>query len=397
MYASSSAVALFSLAALVGRSRSVTSLLRCVSEKRFTASPSTGAGGRGPTQALYNVRIRPPWMPAGRVNTSRNSFSMARAPSPRARPRTEFTRAAASRTSLERLLSSRNAVKSNRDQAAHRARWLERVRRSRKRCGGAPAPPTRERMRSRYTRTAGARTDACRDDCALKIVATFRAAERTTSGGRSLVPGRRRAGAATRLPCLREELFRVGLEVGRLRQGGRSLERADGVLPRRLLGRRDPALDLDARAGVRRGVGRRGAKLRVQCLDARRVEMALRRAEVARIPGADTTFEYPLRPFVRQCAVEARDRLLRAHSQLVVGRESLCRHEVRPGLGEAVVCRRFDTGVELGVCGVLVRPLRDHVQGLVAGLAVPRQRPARLRDRTRLARASGPGEGDRIR
>jgi hypothetical protein len=91
-------------------------LLRCVSEKRFTASPSTGAGGRGPTQGFYGARIRLPLLPARGVNASRDSFPMTRAPSPRARPRTEFSRTFAASTSLWST-SRWKRVNSNRRQA----------------------------------------------------------------------------------------------------------------------------------------------------------------------------------------------------------------------------------------------------------------------------------------
>src|ERR1041385_1456011 len=134
MWASSSAVASFSLAALVVSSRRRTSLLRWVSEKRFTASPSTGAGGRGPTQGFYGARIRLPLLPARRVNASRDSFPMTRAPSPRARPRTEFSRTFAAGTSLWRAARWKRANSNRRQAGAHR-------------CGGPRHPrPLRRRV-----------------------------------------------------------------------------------------------------------------------------------------------------------------------------------------------------------------------------------------------------------
>src|SRR5215471_3128513 len=59
------------------------------------ASPSTGAGGRGPTQALYIARIRLPQMPARRADTQRTAFPSPSLRSRAAQARGEFSRAIA--------------------------------------------------------------------------------------------------------------------------------------------------------------------------------------------------------------------------------------------------------------------------------------------------------------
>src|SRR6185369_669347 len=116
MCASSSAVASFSLAALVLSSRRRTSLLRCVSEKRFTASPSTGAGGRGPTHEYYQHRIRRPQMPACRMLEHETTTPLVRSNKGRPGSRTELSRTMSTAVAI-RTKRPRQTVKSNRRQA----------------------------------------------------------------------------------------------------------------------------------------------------------------------------------------------------------------------------------------------------------------------------------------
>src|SRR5262245_43409528 len=108
---------------------------------RCMAHSSTGAGGRGPTQALYIAQFRLPWLPARRAKAQSTTTWLASVDSWLVRARSEFTRAIADAVSIASISRSNcGQYKSPSSLWAHRPRRRDARRSERTRATNSAGP-----------------------------------------------------------------------------------------------------------------------------------------------------------------------------------------------------------------------------------------------------------------